>query len=106
MGDHEGRRQDLEAENARQRRLLELGGSQGRAALLVQGLPNPPQHLDQIGTGSAAGIEHQHRRIGQTVGQAEFLAQHGVHPRHLIADDFRRRVPDAQLLAQHRVVSF
>ena len=105
MGDHEGRGQNLKAENPGQRRLFELRGGQGRAALLVQGLLNPPQYLDQIGPGSAAGIEHQHRRIGQAIGQAQFLAQHGVHPRHLIADDFRRRVPDPQLLAQRRVVS-
>ncbi len=42
MGDHKGRGQDFEAENARQHRLLELRGGQGGGAFLLQGLVNPP----------------------------------------------------------------
>ena len=48
-----------------------------------------PQHGSSTYTFSAAN----------PVGNAQVVLQRPVHPRHHVAHDFRRRVPDAQLLA-------
>ena len=45
-------------------------------------------------------------RIGQAVGDAEFLAQHGVHAGDHVLHDLGRRVPDAELLAQLGIERF
>ena len=58
------------------------------------------QHLDEVGAGAAAGVEDDDARVGETVGDVELLAQHGVDARDHVLDDLGRRVPDAELLAQ------
>jgi len=97
---HIRRRQQFEAEHPLQRRLFQLGAGQTTQTLLVQSRLDVAQHFGQIRAGAATGIENEHLRIGQPVGDVEFLAQHRIHPRHHVAHDFRRRVPHPQLLAQ------
>ena len=75
-------------------------GEQAVAALVAQRLGDLAEHLDQVGAGAAAGVEHDHARVGQPVGDIELRAQHLVDARHHVLDDLGRRVPDAQLLAQ------
>ena len=100
MADDERRRQDLEAEDALHGRLLQVLGQQAVAALGAQGLGDLVEHLHEVGAGATAGVEHDHARVGQAVGDAELAAQHLVDPRHHVLDDLGGRVPDAQLLAQ------
>ena len=66
---------------------LEFGGDQA-------------QHFDKVSAGAAAGVEHDDVGVGEAIRQAEFALQHGIHPRHLVAHDFFRGVPHAQLFAQ------
>ncbi len=103
MRHHIRRRQQLEAEYPVQRRLFQLGAGQAAQTLLVQSRLDVAQHFGQIRAGAATGIENEDLRIGQPVGDVEFLAQHRIHPRHHVAHDFRWRVPHPQLLAQFRV---
>ena len=94
---HERRGQDLEAEDAVHGSLLDLVGARARrrpCACSVSAMLS--QHLHQVGAGAAAGIEHDHARVGQAVGDAQLLAQHGVHAGHHVLHDLRRRVPDAR----------
>ena len=58
------------------------------------------QHLDEVGAGAAAGVEHDDARVGEAVGDVQLLAQHRVDARDHVLHDLRRRVPDAELLAQ------
>ncbi len=58
------------------------------------------QHLDEVGAGAAAGIEDDDARVGEAVGDVQFLAQHRVDAGDHVVDDLRRRVPDAEFLAQ------
>jgi hypothetical protein len=46
------------------------------------------------GAGAAAGIEDNHARIGQAVGDLEFLAQDAIDTLDLVTDDFLGSVPD------------
>ena len=64
------------------------------------------QRFHQVGAGAAAGIEHVDVLIRETVGDTQFITQHRIHPRHHVADDFFRRVPDAQFAAQFRIEGF
>ena len=45
------------------------------APLAVQRLVDLAQHLDEVGAGAAAGVEHDHALVGEAVGDAELLAQ-------------------------------
>ena len=72
--DHIGRRHDLEAGDARHRRLLQVLRGQRVLALSRKRAGDAVQHLHQVGAGAAAGIQNPHRRIGQAVRDAEFAA--------------------------------
>src|SRR5437660_10199364 len=61
---------------------------------------NLVQHLDEIRAGATRGIKHVNTRVGETIGNLQFFAQHRVYARDHVFDDFSRRVPDSQLLAQ------
>ena len=76
------------------------------AFFFCEGLRNFPQHLDEIRARAAAGVEHEHARVGEAVGNVQFLAQRGIHAGHLILHNLRRRIPHAQLLAQFGVEGF
>ena len=104
MRDDVGCGQEFKAEEALLRGLLHVGsGEHAFAARLGQGLVNLPQHLDEIRAGAAAGVEDEDARVGETVGDVQFLAQHGVHAGDHVFDNLRRGVPDAQFLAQRGI---
>jgi len=64
------------------------------------------QHFNQVRTGAAAGIEHDHVGIGEAIGQIQFGAKDMVDAGNLVLDDFRRGVPDAELFAETGIVGF
>ena len=64
------------------------------------------QHLGEVGSSAAAGVEHVDVLRRQPVRDAEIVLQRLVHAGHHVADDFGGRVPDAQLLAQAGVEGF
>src|SRR5665648_660439 len=101
--DHERGRQDLDAVEATLGRLLAVMGEKRVVAALAQRARDPVQHLDDVGAGAAAGIEHNDARIGEAIGDAELRAQHLVNALDHVGDDLGRRVPDAERLAQLRV---
>lgn len=45
-------------------------------------------------------------KLSEAVGDLEYLAQQAVHASDRVLNDFRRRVPNAQLLAQFRIERF
>ena len=106
MGDHEGRRHDLEAEHAVHRRLLQVRRHQRVAALVAQGSGDAVQHLDQVRARAATRVQHDYVGVGQAVGQIQLVAQDLIHAGDLVLDDLRRGVPDAEGLAQLGVVGF
>ena len=61
------------------------------------------QDRRHVGARAAAGIEHVDVVRGEAVGDAKILLERLVHARHHVGDDLARRVPDAQLLAQHGI---
>ena len=65
-----------------------------------------PQHLGQIGPSATARVEHVDVLVRQPVGYAEIVPERPVHMRHHVAHDFRRCVPDAELLPQFRIEGF
>jgi hypothetical protein len=54
----------------------------------------------QISSGAAAGIEHDDGGIGEAIGEVEIFPQGGIDAADHVADDLRRGVPDAEVLAQ------
>lgn len=42
-------------------------------------------------------------RVAASIGKVQFLTQNRIHAFHLIADNFFRRVPDPEFLAQLRI---
>ena len=100
MGNDERRGQNLEAEDALHGGLLEIVRNQGVAALVVQGDGDAAENGPQVGAGAATGIEDDHVRVRESVGETEFGAQDGVHAFDLVADDLLGGVPDAEFLAQ------
>ena len=71
VADDKRRRQDLKAEDAAHGRLLQVVGDERVAALVAQRLGDLVEHLDQVGAGAAAGVEHHDARVGQAVGDVE-----------------------------------
>jgi len=106
VGDHEGGGQQFEAEDAGHGGALEVVPGEGAAALAFQTPGDGVEDFQQVGAGAATGVQHHHAGVGQAIGDAQFLAQGLVHPRDLVAHDFARGVPDAELLAQFRVERF
>lgn len=100
---HEGRGQDLEAEDAAQRRLLDVVRRQRVLTALMDRPGDAAQHFHGVRGRAGAGIEHVDIRVGQPVGPAKLLAQGFIHALDHVARYLGWRVPHAQLLAQFRV---
>src|SRR6266404_5975083 len=64
---------------------------------------NLAQYLDQISACATTWIEHIDARVGETVRNLKFFAQHGIDTRNHVLDDLNRRIPDAQFFAQLRI---
>ncbi len=103
MGDDQGRRQDLEPEDALDRGAFEVVRDQRVVAFVLKRGRDAAQHRPQIGPGAAAGIEHDHTRVGEAVGDVQFRAQNLVDALDLVAHDLFGGVPDPQFLAQFRI---
>ena len=103
MGDDEGSRENFEAEDAIFGGFFQIGGDEGIAATLFESFVDAIENFDEIRAGAAAGIEHVDIFVGETVGKIEFFAEDGVHASDHIFDNFRRGVPDAEILAEFRV---
>ena len=67
---------------------------------------DPAQHFRQIGPGAAARVEHIDILRRQAFGDAEIVLQRPVHAGDHVAHHFRRRVPDAELLAEFGIEGF
>ena len=106
MGNDEGRRHDLEAEHPLRRRLFHPRAGEGTEALSFEVGGDAAQHFRQIRAGAAARIEHVDVLRGETVRDAKIVLQRLVHAGDHVADHFRRRVPDTELLAQVGVEGF
>ena len=64
------------------------------------------QHFGEIGPGAAARVEHVDVLRREAIRDAEIVLECLVHAGDHVADHFRRRVPDAQLLAQVGIEGF
>ena len=106
MGDDEGRGHDLEAEHALRRRLANPRPRERPEAAPAEVGGDAAQHLSQIGPGAAARVEHVDILRRESVRDVEVVLQRPVHAGDHVADHFRRRVPDPELLAQFRVEGF
>ena len=106
MGDHEGRRHDLEAKHPLSGRLLHPGTGEGAEALAFKAGGDAAQHFGQIGAGAATRVEHIDVWRGETLPHAEVVLQRLVDPCNHVADNFGGRVPDAELLAQLGIEGF
>ena len=71
VADDERRRQDLEAEDAAHGGLFQIVGEERVVTLLAQRARRSVEHLDKVGAGAAAGVEHDDARIGEAIGDAE-----------------------------------
>ncbi len=58
------------------------------------------QDFHEIGACAATGIEDIDVLVGEPIGEIEFLAKDNIHASHHVLDDFGRRVPNAELLAE------
>ncbi len=103
MGNDERCRHDLEAEDALRGGLLDPGASERSKSSSLEILRDAPQHLREIGPGSAARIEDVDVLRRQAVGNVQIVAERLVHPRNHVLHHLGRRVPDAQLLTECRV---
>src|SRR5208283_1380330 len=97
---------NLEAENFRHRGLLDLRGDQRPPAFCIQSGGNVGQDLDQVCSGPAARIEHEHAWISQAISQAHFRPQHSINSGHLVLDYFPRCIPDTEILPELGVECF
>ena len=98
MGNDKRCGQNLETENAFQRRTLEIVTDERVAAFVSQRLGDLAQRFDEVGTGAAAWIENVHVGVGESVGYAESIAELGVDAGDHVLNDLDRCVPDAQVL--------
>ena len=106
MGDDEGRGHNLETKHPFQCRLLHPRTGERTKALSFQIGGDAAQHFGQIGPGAAARVEHVDVLRREAVRYAEVVLQCFVHTGDHVADDFHRRVPDTQLLAQVGIEGF
>ena len=106
MCDDERRGQDLEPEDAVERRTLQIVASQRIAALVAQGLRDLPQHLHQERAGPTARVEDVDVRVGQAVHDAKRIPQFGIDAGDHVLYDLDRRVPDAQVFPKLGVERF
>jgi hypothetical protein len=93
----EGSREDFEAHYA----LVESAGQLETEAVFVafalQFSGNAPRNLEKIGSGAAAGVENDDIGIGEAARPTKLRSQQVIYPLDLIADNFRRRVPDTEV---------
>ena len=96
----EGRRHDLEAEDARGSGAAEVGTDESVvfSSLLAQSTFDAVEDFDEVRSGAAAWVEYLHVGTGQTERFVEFSAQEVVHALDHVADDFARGIPDAEFL--------
>ena len=106
MGDDEGGGHDLEAEDPFGRRLFHPRAGERAQAPAFQIGGDAAQHFGEIGPGAAAGVEHIDVFRRQPLGDIQVVLQRPVDPRDHVADHFRRRVPDPELLAQLGIEGF
>jgi len=58
------------------------------------------EDFDEVGARAAARVEDVDVFIGEAVGKVELFAEDGVHTGDHVLNNFGRRVPDAELLAE------
>jgi hypothetical protein len=103
MGYDERSRQDLEPEHALGRGASQLGREKRVLPALSEPRRDDVQHLDEVGSRPAAGIEHRDSRVGESVRDVQLFTEHRVHPGHHVLHDLGGRVPYSELLAERRV---
>ena len=99
MRDDEGRGHDLEAEHAAHGCLLHPRADERTEAPAREVGGDAAQDFRQIGPGAAARIEHVDVLRRESIGNAEVVLHRLVHAGDHVADHFRWRVPDTELLA-------
>ena len=97
--DHEGRGQQLEAEDAGQRRPFHILTEQGVCTVRLERGRNLAQDFGHIRAGAGTRVKHIDTRVSQTIGHAQFRAKGCIHTRHHITHHLGRRIPDPQFLA-------
>jgi len=89
-------------------RYREFWGIRKREELLERLNPEPvgdkAEDLDQKRPRAAAGVKDMHARISKPVRETEFSAQRGIDALNHVTHDLGRRIPDAELLSQYRVI--
>src|SRR6266851_9231169 len=100
MGYHEGRREQLKSEHAVLRSRLEVFANERILATRAQRPLNAAKHFDYKRACPATWIKYEDVGIGEAIHEAEFGSKHRVHALDHVVDDFRRRVPDTQALAE------
>ncbi len=100
MRDDERGGEKLEAEDAVLGGFLEIGGDEGVVAALPEGFVNFLQDFNEVGARPTARVKNVNIFVSEAVGNVEFLAEDSVYAGDHVLDDFWRRVPDAELLAE------
>lgn len=102
----ERRGEDLKPHNTLMERPRQFEPQAAFVAFAPQFGSNAPGDLKEVRTCTAARIENDNIRIGETARTAKLGFQEVVNALDLVADDFRRCIPDSQILAQLRVEGF
>ncbi len=92
--------QDFKAEDALRGGLLHVRRDQGVAAFGLERLGDALQHFQQIRARAAARVQDDDVGVGEAVVEPQFLSQDRIDAGHLVLDDLRRGVPDAEFLPQ------
>jgi len=103
MGDDEGSGENFEAEDAILCSLFEVASEEGVFTSLLESFVDFFEDFDEVGAGAATGVEDVDVFIGQAVRKIQFFAEDGVNAGDHVLDNFRRSVPDAEILAEFRV---
>jgi hypothetical protein len=104
VGNDERGGHDFEAEDALHGGLLHvLGDKRIVTAVRAQSCSDLTQYFGDVRPGAAARIEDVDVRVRQAIGNAEFIAEDGVHACHHVFHDFGRRVPHTKLLSKVRI---
>ena len=100
VGDDERCERDLETEYALGGGLLDAGACESAEAMVLEVGGDASQHLGEVRTGAAAGIEHIDVLGGQTIGDAEVVFEGAVDAGDHVAHHLVGGVPDAKLLTE------